>query len=215
MSDSLIVLFSEKEIVDLVPALIHIRDQQTGEIIWWNAEWDRSFHFDREEFRKNSMECLKRVIHPDDINLLQFSNHFYQHKAGTNFGGTIRIKYPESNEWSWLVGISKVIKETPDGIPLETLAVFVDFTKMINTEKQIKEALHDVLRIHNGSTLDKISKREKTIIRLLLNGLDSKEIGEQLSISTHTVRTHRKNIMLKLGVRNTSELISVAKDLGI
>lgn len=215
MNDDLILPLSEKEILNLVPALIHIRDQQSGEIIWWNAEWERSFHFAREEFRKSSMECLKRVVHPDDVNLLQFSNHYYRHKTGPNFGGTIRVKYPGNEEWSWLVGISKVIKETPDRVPLETLAVFVDFTKMINTELQIKEALQEVLRIRNGNVLNKISKREKIIIRFLLNGLGSKEIAEQLSISAHTVRTHRKNIMLKLGVKNTSELISIAKDWGI
>lgn len=215
MNDDLILPLSEKEILNLVPALIHIRDQQSGEIIWWNAEWERSFHFAREEFRKSSMECLKRVVHPDDVNLLQFSNHYYRHKTGTNFGGTIRVKYPGNDEWSWLVGISKVIKETPDRVPLETLAVFVDFTKMINTELQIKEALQEVLRIRNSNVLNKISKREKIIIRFLLNGLGSKEIAEQLSISAHTVRTHRKNIMLKLGVKNTSELISIAKDWGI
>lgn len=215
MSDDLIPPLSEKEIINLVPALIHIRDQQTGKIIWWNAEWERSFHFDREEFLKDSTACITRVIHPDDINLLIFSNQFYQHKNGSNFGGTIRVKYPGSYEWSWLVGISTVIKKTTDGVPLETLAIFVDFTKMINTELQIKEVLHDVLRIHNGNTLNKITTREKTIIQFLLHGLSSEEIAQQLSISSHTVKTHRKNILLKLDVKNTSELISRAKDLGI
>jgi DNA-binding NarL/FixJ family response regulator len=71
------------------------------------------------------------------------------------------------------------------------------------------------LRIHNGHALNKITTREKTIIQFLLNGLSSEEIAKQLSISTHTVKTHRKNILLKLDVKNTSELISRAKDLGI
>ena len=56
MNDDLIIPLSEKEVLDLVPALIHIRDQRTGEIVWWNAEWERSFHFDREEFSNNNME---------------------------------------------------------------------------------------------------------------------------------------------------------------
>lgn len=215
MNDDLIIPLSEKEVLDLVPALIHIRDQRTGEIVWWNAEWERSFHFDREEFSNNNMEYLKRIVHPDDVNLLQFSNHFYQQKAGTKFGGAIRLKYPESNEWCWFVGISKVIKESADGTPVATLAVFVDFTKMINTELQIKEALQEVLRIRNGNPLNKISNREKVIIRFILNGLSSTKIAKQLSISPHTVRTHRRNLMLKLDVKNVSELISIAKDWGI
>lgn len=215
MSDDLIPSLSEKEVLDLVPALIHIRDQRTGEIVWWNAEWESVFNLNKEEFRKNSTACIKGIVHPDDFSLLESSNQFYKRRIGNKFGGTIRVKYPGNAEWSWLVGISRVIKKTEDGIPLCTLAVFLDFTNIVNTEIQIKEVLHDVLRIHNGNALSKISDREKTIIEFLVIGLSSKQIAERLSISTHTVRTHRKNILLKLGINSTSELVSIAKDLGI
>lgn len=53
----------------------------------------------------------------------------------------------------------------------------------------------------------KLSSREKDIIRLLKEGLTSKEIAEKLFISQLTVQTHRKNIMTKLNVRNVAELL--------
>lgn len=206
---------SEREILNEVPAFIHIRNQQTGQIIWWNEEWVRACHFDEQEFMKDSTACLKRVIHPDDLNLVQFSNEFYQQKTGGYFGGTIRVKFPGTDDWSWLVGISKVIRRNQEGVPLETLAVFVDFTQVLHTELQIKDALHEVLRIRNREMVSKITKREKAIIHLLIKGFSSREIGKHLSISEFTVNTHRRNIMLKLGVKNISELISTAKDIGI
>lgn len=49
-----------------------------------------------------------------------------------------------------------------------------------------------------------LSKREKNIIRHIALGLTSKEIGEKLFISTHTVITHRKNITQKLGIKTVS-----------
>ncbi|MCD6598298.1 MAG: response regulator transcription factor [Bacteroidales bacterium] len=49
-----------------------------------------------------------------------------------------------------------------------------------------------------------LSKREKIIIRHIALGLTSKEIGEKLFISTHTVITHRKNITHKLGIKTVS-----------
>ncbi len=49
-----------------------------------------------------------------------------------------------------------------------------------------------------------LSKREKNIIRHVALGLTSKEIGEKLFISTHTVITHRKNITHKLGIKTVS-----------
>ncbi|MDE3236733.1 MAG: helix-turn-helix transcriptional regulator [Bacteroidota bacterium] len=58
------------------------------------------------------------------------------------------------------------------------------------------------------------SKRELEIIRLLAKGHKSEHIAEQLSISTDTVKTHRKNILGKSGCRNTSELIATGMSEG-
>jgi len=46
-------------------------------------------------------------------------------------------------------------------------------------------------------------------------GIRSKEIAEQLFISVNTVNNHRKNLMDKLGVSNSSEAVSLTKSLGI
>ena len=49
----------------------------------------------------------------------------------------------------------------------------------------------------------KLTKREKEIIDKILDQKSNSEIGEALSISKRTVETHRKNIMLKLNVKNS------------
>ncbi len=56
----------------------------------------------------------------------------------------------------------------------------------------------------------KISAREIEIIQLVAEGLSNKEIAERLFLSVHTVTTHRKNIMSKLGVNNTAGLVMFA-----
>jgi len=53
----------------------------------------------------------------------------------------------------------------------------------------------------------KFSKRENQIIKLIAEGYSSKEISDQLFISVHTVKTHRKNILRKANVKNMVELI--------
>jgi DNA-binding NarL/FixJ family response regulator len=55
-----------------------------------------------------------------------------------------------------------------------------------------------------------LSEREKEILVMVCNEKASKEIGEILHISTGTVDTHRKNIMMKLGVTNTVGLVKYA-----
>ncbi len=51
-----------------------------------------------------------------------------------------------------------------------------------------------------------LSKREQEIVKLLSEGLASKQIADALRISTHTVDTHRRNLLKKTGAKNTLEL---------
>lgn len=51
-----------------------------------------------------------------------------------------------------------------------------------------------------------ITKREKQIIELIIEGLDNQAIGQRLFISPNTVHTHRKNIFKKLNVHSVAEL---------
>jgi DNA-binding NarL/FixJ family response regulator len=56
----------------------------------------------------------------------------------------------------------------------------------------------------------KISMREAEIIKFIAEGFTNKEIADKLFLSAHTVTTHRKNIMAKLGVNNTAGLMMYA-----
>jgi DNA-binding NarL/FixJ family response regulator len=55
-----------------------------------------------------------------------------------------------------------------------------------------------------------LSDRENEIITLIAEGLTNIQIAEQLFLSNHTVNTHRKNIMSKLGVKNTAGIVMYA-----
>lgn len=55
-----------------------------------------------------------------------------------------------------------------------------------------------------------VTEREIDIIRGIAEGLSNKLIADKLKLSTHTVNTHRKNIMNKLGVNNTAGVVMFA-----
>ena len=55
-----------------------------------------------------------------------------------------------------------------------------------------------------------ISGREIEVITLIAEGLTNAQISEKLFLSKHTVNTHRKNIMAKLGVKNTAGIVMYA-----
>ncbi len=60
-----------------------------------------------------------------------------------------------------------------------------------------------------------LTVREVEIVKLIGEGHSSKEIADKLHLSHHTVYTHRKNVMRKLGIKSTSELILYGINTGI
>lgn len=58
---------------------------------------------------------------------------------------------------------------------------------------------------------DTLSNRERDIIRLLVLKNTSREIADKLNISSNTVDTHRRNILRKLNIGSTGELIGMIK----
>ncbi len=63
----------------------------------------------------------------------------------------------------------------------------------------------EVKEVYTPSKLQ-MTKREKEIIHLILKGMSSKQISELLAISSHTVATHRKNILKKTNTKTSLEL---------
>lgn len=97
-----------------------------------------------------------------------------------------------------------------------------------NTGKELAQAIH---RVYDGKSYydqiqsfsteteeirqHKLSDREIDIIRALSEGLSSRLIADKLYISEHTVKTHRKNILKKLDIHNSAELVQYAINHGI
>lgn len=80
-----------------------------------------------------------------------------------------------------------------------TNLVFEDF---YNSEKEGKKRIR---KITEGLT-----NRENEILTLIASGKSNHEVAETLFISTKTVETHKANILEKLGLKNTAELVKYA-----
>ncbi len=65
------------------------------------------------------------------------------------------------------------------------------------------------------STKDILSAREKEILKLIADDYDTKEIATRLFITTATVGNHRGNMIEKLGARDSTALVQLAKMTGI
>jgi DNA-binding CsgD family transcriptional regulator len=62
---------------------------------------------------------------------------------------------------------------------------------------------------------DILSDREKDILRLIYEGVDSPEIAIKLNITTATVHTHRRNMLNRTGMKDTTALVQIAFSMGM
>ncbi|GCC52769.1 hypothetical protein SanaruYs_30080 [Chryseotalea sanaruensis] len=60
-----------------------------------------------------------------------------------------------------------------------------------------------------------ITHREQEILKLMAQGMSSKNIANELGVSFHTIQTHRKNILRKLNQNSTIRAVTVATTVGI
>ncbi len=58
--------------------------------------------------------------------------------------------------------------------------------------------------------MEKLTEREITILELLTQGLDNKEIAEIIHISRHTVKAHMSAIIKKLDAKNRTNAVYIA-----
>jgi DNA-binding NarL/FixJ family response regulator len=80
-------------------------------------------------------------------------------------------------------------------------------------------AIADVLSRHEGDEVedryDLLTGREREVYRMLAEGKSNKEIACLLSLSLHTVETHRNRIMEKLRLHSAAELVLSAVERGL
>jgi FixJ family two-component response regulator len=94
----------------------------------------------------------------------------------------------------------------------------VDFVEKPLDRQTLLSAVESVLKQINPSdpTLGKaLTRTERRVLRLLLDGKTNKEIGVLFGRNIRTIEMHRDRIMRKLGVKNTVELVKRATVLGL
>ena len=113
------------------------------------------------------------------------------------------------------VFIRQVLKDGADGF-LSKDDVSSELIRAIGTIKQggkyFSPMLFNIIPslFRENEEKEVLTMREKEILKLLTEGKKTREIGEALFISPHTVRRHRENIMGKLNTRKLADLIKYA-----
>jgi len=120
--------------------------------------------------------------------------------------------------------VARAVREGADGYLLKDSAV-ADLVRAIETvvggeayySPEVQRALGDLVRggTEGERPLDRLTEREREILRLVAEGLSTKEIAARLRISGRTVETHRANLMRKLDLHSVAQLTQFALREGL
>jgi len=62
---------------------------------------------------------------------------------------------------------------------------------------------------------EKLTPREREVLRYVLKGLRNKQIAHEMAIDERSVKRHRTNLMAKLGISSVAELVQFAVEAGL
>lgn len=85
---------------------------------------------------------------------------------------------------------------------------------VLEGKSYISESFQPLIKPPRRITLDELTQKEEMVLAVIGDGSDDQQAAERLGISPHTVNTHRKSIMSKLGVHHKGELICQAVQKG-
>ena len=111
------------------------------------------------------------------------------------------------SEYSFkIIGISNKHKTDTANIFNNYFLYKTEKSEILRIINKLISQTGDNIKKGKGKDNNKISERESAVLACVAKGLTNKEIAEELFISTHTVITHRKNIVRKLGIKTVSGL---------
>ncbi len=179
-----------------------------------------------ENFYSNGIELGLQLHHPEDrSNVLVFQKQVFDYIQ------TIPFKYRDTIEVSYICRIFNKKKQEYNTVHATIKPLLFDNEYNVIFDiahwKIIPELSKDDIfrysikyqdqngKVHeknsttdaNKSSFDILTKTELEITALLQKGLTSSEISQKLNRSKHTVDTHRRNILKKLGLKSTKELL--------
>ena len=101
-----------------------------------------------------------------------------------------------------------ILKDTERDILIEAIETVYHNDKYYSNEVSLK--LIDLLTSKKNKKNHELTARELQILKFITLGSTNKEIGKKLNVSARTVESHRRNIIKKLRIKSTAEMVKYA-----
>jgi len=196
-----------------------------GNYYYFNDYFAHIMGVSREYIKQCGIRIMQERVHPDDFlkclsithqALKEFDLMKEAERDSTQFRFFFRLQQ-KSGEYSWVMQSNRHVKWDPS-LPSLDLAYIIELFDQIHPMKvmgvlQTARRSIEIFPTGEVELLSQLSQREMEILRLIAMGLSSKEISDKLIISANTVKSHRRNILQKLNVKNMMLAVNMLDSL--
>ena len=207
---------------------INVFDLSTRQIVFYSSNFGVLLGYQPSDYEVAGQQFFYDKIHPEDIVKLNI-NGVSVFKLFNNFSKEDKLNYKAIIEYRMLNSEGKYVRLIEQYQVLELdksgqvwlIMGTVDFSANQEEYDGIKSQM---LNFRTGKSIPTeippkieldLTKREIEVLKLVKEGLLSKEISNKLSISLNTVNTHRQRFLEKLGANNSIEAVKFASNYGL
>ncbi|PWA05584.1 LuxR C-terminal-related transcriptional regulator [Flavobacterium psychrotolerans] len=198
-----------------------VLDNHSGKFIYVSEHTEEILGVKPEDV---TIKVLLRRIHPEDLSHFMNYTHaiaaFFKNLPAekiAKYKSRFDYRVQKSNgQYMRILQQDIVLEHDDDGDILKSLSSHIDVSHLKGSGKPLLSIIGiagepsyidiDVEQKYSISSF--LSKREKQVVNLLINGKVSKEIAEELSLSVYTIESYRKDMLKKTGAITTCELVA-------
>lgn len=205
-----------------------IFDFHQKKVIFYSSNFGKLLGYSSSDYRELGQDFFASKIHPVDAQTGSI-NGVSVLKIFNSFSSEEKLNHKMISEYRMLNSNGQYVKlieqyqvlelDTQGQIWLTLNIVDISPNQDLNEESKSKLINYKTGQIIDFEIPEKLqydlTKREIEILKLVKEGLLSKEISDKLSISVHTVNTHRQRFLKKLEANNSLEAVTFASKYGL
>lgn len=205
-----------------------IFDVSKKEAIFYSSNFGKLLGYSPSDYQTLGQNFFAKKIHPEDAYKCSVSGVTIL-KILSNFNRSEKLTHKMISEYRMLNKQNKYIKlieqyqvlELDEKGQIWLLMNIVDISPNQDEFEGSKSKLYNyktgqIIPLEDNPKIQfELTKRETEILSLVRDGFLSKEISDKLSISVHTVNTHRQRFLEKLGANNSMEAVIFASKHGL
>lgn len=198
------------------------------DMIFYSSNFGKLLGYEQNDFKDLGQQFFANKIHPEDAFKCSL-NGVSILKILSNFSSDEKLNHKMISEYRMLNSHNKYIRliEQYQVLELDTkgqIWLMLNIVDLSPNQEDLIVSKSQLLNFRTGhiyamednpSIQFELTNRETEILKLVKDGLLSKEISDKLSISVHTVNKHRQRFLEKLGANNSMEAVIFASKFGL